>query len=96
VRCARYRSRPRLTCPTIRVHPAIVAQAAATSAVLTGGKFILGRIGDGFVTTRPDQDMIMAFRAAGGEGKPIHAGRGRPRASSSSIERVLPRLRDVG
>src|SRR4051812_7630 len=29
-----------VTCPTVRVHPAIVAQAAATSAVLTGGKFI--------------------------------------------------------
>src|SRR5579885_1795288 len=31
-----------VTCPTIRVHPAVVAQAAATSAVLTDGKFILG------------------------------------------------------
>jgi len=143
-----------VTCPTIRTHPAIVAHAAATSAVLTGGKFILGvgsgealnehvtgarwpdmtvrldmleeavevmralwqggfvdhhgehytvenarlytipdepvpvyvsgfgpkaaelagRIGDGFVTTSPDEDMIKAFRDAGGEGKPVHAG----------------------
>ncbi len=31
-----------VTCPTTRVHPAIVAQAAATSAVLTGGRFVLG------------------------------------------------------
>jgi G6PDH family F420-dependent oxidoreductase len=31
-----------VTCPTIRIHPAIVAQAAATSAVLTGGNFQLG------------------------------------------------------
>ena len=31
-----------VTCPTIRIHPAIVAQAAATAAVLTGGKFTLG------------------------------------------------------
>lgn len=143
-----------VTCPMIRVHPAVVAQAAATTAVLTGGKFILGvgsgealnehvvgarwpdmavrlvmleeavdvmrelwgggfvdhhgahytvenariytlpdtpppvyisafgpkaakvagRIGDGFITTSPDQDMIKAFRDAGGEGKPVSAG----------------------
>src|SRR3954449_12119852 len=31
-----------VTCPTIRVHPAIIAQAAATSAVLSGGRFQLG------------------------------------------------------
>jgi G6PDH family F420-dependent oxidoreductase len=31
-----------VTCPTVRVHPAIVAQAAATSAVLTRGRFRLG------------------------------------------------------
>lgn len=31
-----------VTCPTVRIHPAIVAQAAATSAVLTGGRFRLG------------------------------------------------------
>ncbi|WP_375492437.1 TIGR03557 family F420-dependent LLM class oxidoreductase [uncultured Jatrophihabitans sp.] len=31
-----------VTCPTIRIHPAIIAQAAATSALLTEGKFILG------------------------------------------------------
>jgi G6PDH family F420-dependent oxidoreductase len=35
-----------VTCPTVRIHPAIIAQAAATSAVLTGGKFTLG-IGSG-------------------------------------------------
>jgi G6PDH family F420-dependent oxidoreductase len=143
-----------VTCPTIRVHPAIVAQAAATSAVLTGGQFILGvgsgealnehvtgarwpdatvrldmleeavdvlrtlwsgefvdhhgeyytvenarlytlpeqpvpvyvsafgpkaadvagRIGDGFITTSPDKEMIDAFRDSGGGGKPVQAG----------------------
>jgi G6PDH family F420-dependent oxidoreductase len=143
-----------VTCPTIRQHPALVAQAAATSAVLTDGKFVLGvgsgealnehvvgarwpdatvrldmleeavdvmrtlwtgdwidhhgrhytvenakiytrpdrpvpvyvsgfgpqaaqlagRIGDGFVTTSPDEEMIGAFRDAGGEGKPVQAG----------------------
>jgi G6PDH family F420-dependent oxidoreductase len=31
-----------VTCPTIRIHPAIVAQAAATSAVLLEGRFALG------------------------------------------------------
>ncbi len=31
-----------VTCPTIRIHPAIVAQAAATSAVLLEGRFVLG------------------------------------------------------
>lgn len=31
-----------VTCPLIRVHPAIVAQAAATSAVLLEGRFVLG------------------------------------------------------
>ena len=143
-----------VTCPTIRTHPAIVAQAAATSAVLSRGDFILGvgsgealnehvtgarwpnasvrlamleeavavmrelwaggyvdhhgehyavenarlytlpdhpvpvylsgfgpkaaalagRIGDGFVTTSPDDEMIKDFRDAGGTGKPVQAG----------------------
>jgi len=31
-----------VTCPTVRIHPAVVAQAAATSAVLTRGRFRLG------------------------------------------------------
>jgi coenzyme F420-dependent glucose-6-phosphate dehydrogenase len=31
-----------VTCPTIRINPAIVAQAAATSAVLMRGRFFLG------------------------------------------------------
>ena len=31
-----------VTCPTVRLHPAIVAQAAATSAVMLGGRFTLG------------------------------------------------------
>lgn len=35
-----------VTCPTVRIHPAIIAQAAATSAVLTKGRFILG-VGSG-------------------------------------------------
>jgi G6PDH family F420-dependent oxidoreductase len=35
-----------VTCPMIRTHPAIIAQAAATSAVMLGGKFTLG-VGSG-------------------------------------------------
>jgi G6PDH family F420-dependent oxidoreductase len=31
-----------VTCPTVRVHPAIVAQAAATASLLTNGRFNLG------------------------------------------------------
>jgi G6PDH family F420-dependent oxidoreductase len=31
-----------VTCPLVRTHPAIVAHAAATSAVITGGRFVLG------------------------------------------------------
>ena len=31
-----------VTCPTVRIHPAIIAQAAATSAVLLEGRFNLG------------------------------------------------------
>src|ERR687884_430304 len=31
-----------VTCPTIRIHPAIVAQAAATAACMLPGRFFLG------------------------------------------------------
>src|SRR5213082_2627070 len=31
-----------VTCPTIRIHPAVIAQAAATSALLLEGRFRLG------------------------------------------------------
>jgi G6PDH family F420-dependent oxidoreductase len=31
-----------VTCPTIRIHPAIIAQAAATSQVMMDGRFFLG------------------------------------------------------
>lgn len=35
-----------VTCPTVRIHPAVLAQAAATAAVQTGGRFALG-VGSG-------------------------------------------------
>ena len=139
-----------VTCPTIRIHPAIVAQAAATAAAMLPGRFffgagtgenlnehvlgqrwpptarrrelleeaielirelwrgeltthrgahytvenarlytlpaeppdivvaaggpeaaeLAGRIGDGLVSTQPEPDLIAAFEAAGGAGKP--------------------------
>lgn len=143
-----------VTCPTVRMHPAIVAQAAATSAVLLDGRFVLGvgsgealnehifgdpwpsadvrqdmleeavevmrelwaggvvdhrgryytvdsarlytlpsqppkvyvsgfgakstdlaaRIGDGYVSTKPDAEMVRRFRERGGGDKPAAAG----------------------
>ncbi|MFG1917255.1 TIGR03557 family F420-dependent LLM class oxidoreductase [Micromonospora sp. NPDC048898] len=143
-----------VTCPTVRIHPAVIAQAAATSAVLHGGRFVLGvgtgealnehifgdawphadvrlemleeavevlrelwgggfvnhrgkhytvenariytlpdtppsiyvsgfgpkaidlaaRIGDGYVSTMPDGDMVRRFRENGGGDKPCQAG----------------------
>jgi G6PDH family F420-dependent oxidoreductase len=35
-----------VTCPTIRIHPAIIAHAAATSSMLLNGRFVLG-VGSG-------------------------------------------------
>ena len=35
-----------VTCPTVRIHPAVIAQAAATSTVLLDGRFSLG-VGSG-------------------------------------------------
>ncbi len=35
-----------VTCPTVRIHPAILAQAAATSQHLLNGRFVFG-IGSG-------------------------------------------------
>lgn len=143
-----------VTCPTVRTHPAVVAQAAATAAVLLDGRFVLGvgsgealnehitgkpwpsaevradmldeavavmrqlwsgefvnhrgayytvdqariytlpaepppvyvsgfgersaalagRIGDGYVTTSPDEHLLDVFRSNGGAGKPAQAG----------------------
>jgi G6PDH family F420-dependent oxidoreductase len=31
-----------VTCPTVRIHPAVIAQAAATSAAMLDGRFVLG------------------------------------------------------
>jgi G6PDH family F420-dependent oxidoreductase len=143
-----------VTCPTVRIHPAVLAQATATTTAMLPGRFgfgvgsgealneqVLGddwpeanvrlemleeavevirqlwtgevvsregkhyrvrhariytlpeepppilvsgfgpksvdlaaRIGDGYVTTMPDKDLIERFRANGGAGKPVQAG----------------------
>src|SRR3954451_18018253 len=39
-----------VTCPTVRIHPAIIAQAAATYGVLLEGRFALG-VGSGEAIT---------------------------------------------
>ena len=141
-----------VTCPTIRMHPAIVAHAAATSGAMMDGRFFLGlgtgenlnehvvgegwpapderlamleeaievirllwqggyqthrgefydveqarlytlpeeppaiavaaakanaaelagRVGDAFITTSPDEELVGAFRSAGGDGKSVY------------------------
>jgi G6PDH family F420-dependent oxidoreductase len=143
-----------VTCPTVRIHPAVIAQAAATSAVLLDGRFTLGvgsgeslnehilgdvwpeadvrlemldeaievirglwegrqyshygehyavvnariytlpetppeivvsgfgpksvdlaaRVGDGYVSTMPDKQLVDRFKRKGGDGKPIQGG----------------------
>src|SRR3954451_15968192 len=35
-----------VTCPTFRIHPAVIAQAAATAATMLDGRFVLG-VGSG-------------------------------------------------
>ncbi|HEY0814305.1 MAG TPA: TIGR03557 family F420-dependent LLM class oxidoreductase [Pseudonocardia sp.] len=57
-----------VTCPTIRYHPAIVAQAAATLALVSNGRFTLGVgsgeqlnehvVGRGFPSVRIRQEMF--------------------------------------
>lgn len=42
----RIRAGTGVTCPTIRIHPAIIAQAAATTAAMMPGRFMLG-VGSG-------------------------------------------------
>ena len=57
-----------VTCPTVRYHPAIIAQAAATLAILSDGRFTLGIgsgerlnehvVGRGFPAVAERQDML--------------------------------------
>src|ERR687890_1109786 len=57
-----------VTCPTMRYHPAVVAQKAATLQLLTGGRFTLGVgagenlnehvVGAGWPSVRARQEML--------------------------------------
>lgn len=57
-----------VTCPTMRIHPAIIAQAAATTAAMFNGRFSLGLgsgealneqiLGDPWPSTGTRQDML--------------------------------------
>ncbi|MBV9314550.1 MAG: TIGR03557 family F420-dependent LLM class oxidoreductase [Pseudonocardia sp.] len=57
-----------VTCPTMRIHPAVIAQAAATAAVQCEGRFVLGVgsgealnehiLGDRWPPTAVRQDML--------------------------------------
>ena len=35
---------------------------------------LAGRVGDGYISTKPDPDLLAAFRSGGGQGKPTQAG----------------------
>jgi len=57
-----------VTCPTMRYHPAVIAQKAATMQLLSDGRFILGLgsgenlnehvVGEGWPSVAPRQDML--------------------------------------
>src|ERR1044072_8965334 len=62
-----------VTCPTARVHPAVIAQAAATSQVLLDGRFTLG-VGSGEALKEhilgarwPAPDLRLAMLEEGGD-----------------------------
>ena len=70
-----------VTCPLLRQHPVIVAQAAATSALLTGGGFTLG-VGTGEALNEhilgsrwpgAEERMEMLEEAGGGD-RPVQGG----------------------
>ncbi|MFJ5868613.1 LLM class flavin-dependent oxidoreductase [Streptomyces parvus] len=54
------------TCPTVRCHPAVIAQAAATLALLSEGRFVLG-VGSG--------ERLDERRGTAADGPPSHWGR---------------------
>lgn len=72
-----------VTCPTVRIHPAIIAQAAATTAVQLEGRFVLG-VGSGeALNSRGHRRRRLVGKPSGT--RPRHPGRGRPRPLPSPV-----------
>src|SRR4051794_41857549 len=61
-----------VTCPTMRIHPVIIAQAAATSAGFVGGRFWVGGGSRGKLKQQP----FRGPRAPGGGSPPMVFGAG--------------------
>lgn len=77
-----------VTCPLVRTHPAVIAQAAATAAVQLGGRFRLG-VGTGEALNEH------AFLDAGFDTVRVHQiGPGQQGCFGFYRAEVLPRLRD--
>jgi alkanesulfonate monooxygenase SsuD/methylene tetrahydromethanopterin reductase-like flavin-dependent oxidoreductase (luciferase family) len=92
-----------VTCPTMRYHPAVVAQKAATVGLLSGGRFILGLgageslnehvVGQGWPHLNARHDMlgeaveVIGALLAGGPPTP-------PRAADSVLSLFTPDLVD--
>jgi alkanesulfonate monooxygenase SsuD/methylene tetrahydromethanopterin reductase-like flavin-dependent oxidoreductase (luciferase family) len=53
-----------VTCPTIRYHPAVVAQKAATMQILSGGRFRLG-LGAARLWDRPSAPLAIGVAVSG-------------------------------
>lgn len=54
-----------VTCPTVRYHPAVIAQAAATLALLSEGRFVLG-VGSGSGSTNTSSARASPTRSSRG------------------------------
>ena len=76
-----------VTCPTIRIHPAIIAQAAATTAAMMPGRFFLG-VGTG----ENLNEHILGDKLAG-LGRPRRDARGGHRGDARALERRVTSYR---
>ena len=71
-----------VTCPMMRIHPAIIAQAAATTAALMPGRFFLG------VGTGENLNEHILGDALAGLGRPRRDARGGGRGHPRALERA--------
>jgi hypothetical protein len=60
-----------VTCPIMRIHLVVIAQAAATSAVQHGGRFVLGPAHFEQASSLVTQSMVEQAVPCGPEAKPI-------------------------